>query len=313
VTIVPVIDVADPDLEALARACGDHGFFLLSGHGLDETIANSWRTARQFMDSPDSTKNSVRRDADNPLGYNDRELTKQSRDHKEVFDFIDPSNNHPVDPNRWPPDLPGFRDALEEHFASVGAMAIRTLDLVWDALGADQATRRSYPGEPSASAVRLNRYATGDPVPEDERAGLAPLGDVALGHHTDVGVLTLLLQEDIGGLQALSTDDGWIDVPPDQDTIVVNMGDTMQVWSNDRFRAAVHRVTPMTNSERYSIAYFLNPRRDAMLEPIDGLSGEPPRYRRFTWREYMQGRNDDNFADAGDDDVQISRYLLTEA
>lgn len=311
-TIVPVIDLADPDLDALSAACADHGFFLLSGHGLDDTISNTWSAAKLFMDSPTSTKSSVRRDSVNPLGYNDRELTKRSRDHKEVFDFIDPSNDHPVDPNRWPTGLPGFRETLDDHFASVGTMAMRTLDLVWDALGADQATRDTYPGEPSASAVRLNRYATDDPVPEAERSDLAPLGDVALGHHTDVGVLTLLLQDDVGGLQALSTEDGWIDVPPDPGTIVVNLGDTMQVWSNDRFRAAVHRVTPMSRSERYSIPYFLNPRRDATLEPIEALGSEPPLYRPFTWREYMQGRNDDNFADAGDEDVQISRYLLAD-
>lgn len=263
------------------------------------------------MDAPSAVKQSVRRDASNPLGYNDRELTKRSRDHKEVFDFVEPTNTRPSDPNRWPSDLPGFKDALDDHFVALGAMALRALDLVWDALGADTDTRTHYAGAPDASSVRLNRYSTGDPVPEQERDGLAPLGDVALGHHTDVGVLTLLLQDDVGGLQAHSGDHGWIDVEPEDGTIVVNLGDTMQVWSNDRYRAAVHRVTPMTASERYSIPYFLNPRRDAMLEPISSLGIQPPHYKSFTWREYVQGRNDDNFADAGHDDVQISRYRIT--
>ena len=108
--------------------------------------------------------------------------------------------------------------------------------------------------------------------------GLAELGPTALGYHTDPGVLTLLLQDNTGGLQAESTTHGWIDVPPVAGAIVVNLGDAMQVWTNDQYKAAVHRVVPMTESNRYSIPYFSNPPRHAVLEPLAAVMAaeEPP-------------------------------------
>ena len=146
---------------------------------------------------------------------------------------------------------------------------------------------------------------------EDERDGLAELGPTALGYHTDPGVLTLLLQDAVGGLQADSETHGWIDVPPRPGTVVVNLGDVMQVWSNDRFRAAVHRVLPMTTTTRMSIPYFFNPARDSTIEPIAALAADTPRYRPFTWREFMGARNADNYADEGADDTQVTDFALT--
>jgi isopenicillin N synthase-like dioxygenase len=161
-----------------------------------------------------------------------------------------------------------------------------------------------------SSFVRLNHYPVGDPVPEGERAGLHDLGETALGHHTDPGILTLLLQDMTGGLQAQAVDGSWVDIEPTPGTIVVNLADAMQVLTNDRYRAAVHRVITMTASERYSIPYFFNPPREAFVEPIPGLAGDA-KYAGFRWRDYLRARTDDNFADAGAEDAQITDYLLT--
>ena len=91
----------------------------------------------------------------------------------------------------------------------------------------------------------------------------------------------------------------------------MNLGDTMQVWSNDAYRAAVHRVVHMTRRARYSTPYFLNPKPDATLAPIADLTRDaPPRYRPFGWKEFITGRMDDNFADRGEDDIQIDRYRI---
>ena len=162
----------------------------------------------------------------------------------------------------------------------------------------------------TASAIRLNHYTVGDPVPDDERDGLADLGSTALGYHTDPGTVTLLLQDETGGLQAESRDDGWIDVPPRPGTVVINLADAMQVWTNDRYRAAVHRVVPMTTDRRFSIPYFSNPPRDALIEPIAELCEVPARYRGFRWSDFMRARTDDNLVDAGVDDTQISDYSI---
>ena len=178
------------------------------------------------------------------------------------------------------------------------------------ALGSHAELAARHPGSASTSTVRLNHYPVGDPVPEEERADLPPLADVALGHHTDPGVLTLLLQDDTGGLQAHSREHGWIDVPPEPGTIVVNLADTLQVWTNDRYRAAVHRVTPMTGRARYSIPFFYNPELETVIEPIPALCEGGPVYRPFTWREFIQARVDDNFQDLGAEDTQASHFRL---
>lgn len=308
---VPTVDITDPSatsLEALDRACADHGFFLLAGHGLDDLIAETWAWTERFFDAGPDVTEAIRRTLEMPLGYHDRELTKRFRDTKRVFDFVDPSMEGESELNRWPENLDGFRDAMVAHFDAFAALTTRTVRLVHAALGLDDAVAACHGFERTSSSVRLNQYPVGDPVPEDERIDLRPLGEVALGHHTDPGVITLLLQDDVGGLQALSRDDGWIDVPPRPGTIVVNLADAVQVWTNDCYRAAVHRVRPMTETERYSIPFFANPSGSTLIEPIPELAGDAPRYRPFAWGEFMRGRTDDNYADLGTDDIQIAAY-----
>ncbi|HEY5663802.1 MAG TPA: 2OG-Fe(II) oxygenase family protein [Ilumatobacter sp.] len=312
--LVPIIDIADPSdvaLEAVDEACRDHGFFLLAGHGCDELIARTFAEGERFFAAPHAVRDAIRRDAQNPLGFNDRELTKRRRDHKQVFDFTDPEATAGLRANRWPDGLgDSYRTTLTEFFTTFSDLAARTVELVLEALGVPAADRPPYRGDRAASAVRINRYTVGDPVPDGERVGLADLGPTALGHHTDPGVLTLLLQDSVGGLQAESASRGWIDVAPRPGTVVVNLGDVMQVWSNDRYRAAVHRVVTMTTTSRMSIPYFFNPARVATIAPIPALAADQPRYRAFTWREFMGARNADNYADAGADDTQVSDFAL---
>lgn len=311
--LVPTVDIRDPSglsLDALDAACADHGFFLLEGHGLDDLIDRTWQATTDFFSSDPANKEAIRRSPEAMLGWYDRELTKRKRDHKEVFDFIDPAIPDDRSPNRWPAGPDGFRSTMADFFDGFAALAADTLSLVQATLGLDVETAAAHPSARTTSTVRLNHYPVDDPVPADERDGLNPLGDVALGHHTDPGVLTLLLQDDTGGLQAASREHGWIDVEPRPGTIVVNLGDTMQVWTNDRYRAAIHRVAPMTEQSRYSIPFFSNPARDCVIEPIAALAAGGARYRPFTWKEFIRGRAEDNFADYGVDDIQIGHFAL---
>jgi isopenicillin N synthase-like dioxygenase len=311
--LVPTIDIRNPSgvsLDALDAACADHGFFLLEGHGLDDLIDRTWAATKAFFATGAETKEPIRRNPDSMLGWYDRELTKRKRDHKEVFDFIDPSIPDGRSPNRWPAGPAEFHDTMADFFDGFAQLAVDTLALVHTTLGVDPATAAAHTNPRGTSTVRLNHYPVGDPVPGNERAGLNALGDVALGHHTDPGVLTLLLQDDTGGLQAQSSEHGWIDIEPRPGTIVVNLADTLQVWTNDRYKAAVHRVVPMTSRSRYSIPFFSNPPRDCVIEPIESLAVDGPRYRSFTWREFIKGRADDNFADYGVDDIQIGNFSI---
>jgi isopenicillin N synthase-like dioxygenase len=185
---------------------------------------------------------------------------------------------------------------MEEFFKRSSEVAEKTLELVFCALR-NQITELPL-GDSRTSNVRLNYYPTSDPLDLKDQSTVSQLGNMALHHHTDPGILTLLLQDMTGGLQAKSRKSGWIDVQPEEDTIVVNL-------------AAIHRVLQRTNDPRYSTPYFYNPKRDAVLKPIKGLSDDSDLYKSFTWKEYIQGRIDDNYADLGEDDIQIERFRIS--
>ena len=311
---VPTIDiscVSESELEAIDSACQNHGFFLIKGHGLDDLIERTWNQAQQFFATDRSNKLSIVRSSDNPLGWFDRELTKQKRDHKEVFDFANTENSDHTSSNRinrWPDKPIGFKDTMSEFYNQFAALAIRTTNLVHQSLGLDKEKSKQAQGDTRESMMRLNHYLTDDPVPEHERKHLTELGDTALGYHTDPGILTLLLQDDTGGLQTQLRTGEWIDIPPSKGTIVVNMGDVMQVWTNDRYRAAIHRVLPMTNRDRISIPLFFHPAKDTLIEPIADLVQDKALYRPFTWDDYIKAREDDNYADLDAADTQIADY-----
>ena len=304
------------DQNALVEACEDHGFFLLVNHGCDTQVADVFHAAADFFALPRAQKTSVYRDAENPLGYYDRELTKQRRDQKEVFDFKAGGHisRNPLRHTRWPEQPQSFRPALTDFFSAFTELSETTMRMVLHGLGLpDDAVAKTMDqgfGPAHTSAARLNFYPAQDPVPAGERDLLTPLGDMALHHHTDPGAITLLLQDDCGGLQARSRTHGWIDVAPHAGAIVVNIGDILQVWTNDRCTAGMHRVVPITNPQgRYSIPFFYQPKVDAVVEPWLGVE-ESPRYRAFSWQEYIRGRVTDNYADIGEQDIQIDRYKV---
>lgn len=306
---VPTIDLEkakdDPSqLKLLDIACKDHGFFLLKNHGMQEEIDDMWRMSEWFFNQPREDKLKIIRTESIPLGYYDRELTKQKRDLKEVFDFMYPKSNG-EDLNQWPENKV-FRSKMQNFFSKASLVAEETLKLVF--LNLSHNVYQLPSGEKSTSNARLNYYPIDDPLEEKTRKDISKLGDMALHHHTDPGILTLLIQDMTGGLQTKSKKSGWIDIEPEENTIVVNLGDAMQVWTNDKYVAAIHRVTKRTATARYSTPYFYNPKRDAVIQPLEQISDEEPIYVPFTWKEYIQGRVDDNYTDLGEEDIQISRF-----
>lgn len=304
------------DHAALVEACEDHGFFLLSNYSCESEVEGVFAAAQKFFALPREQKVAVYRDEENPLGYYDRELTKQRRDQKEVFDFKAGGHmsKNPLRHTRWPDQPESFRPALTAFFNAFTELSQSTMRMVLAGLGLpdygveDTMTRGFGPAH--TSAARLNYYPAKDPVPVSERDTVTPLGDMALHHHTDPGAITLLLQDDCGGLQAYSKAHGWIDVPPQPGSIVVNIGDIMQVWTNDRCTAGLHRVVPINSSRgRFSIPFFYQPKVDAVVEPWLSAD-EAPRYRAFSWQEYIRGRVIDNYSDIGEEDIQIDRYKV---
>ena len=316
---VPVIDLAAPESDVacqIARACEDGGFFQIVGHGVKPTLTEAAMSeARAFFARPKPDRRALSRTARNPWGYYDRELTKNLRDKKEIFD-IGPDVEGMIGEDDlwsartpWPKDGEAFRSTMRASVDACEALSRRLLGLVSLGLGADRGELDAAFAPASTSFLRLNYYPLRDPL-EDVADDAAPGVDLGIHHHTDAGALTVLLQDQVDGLQVWRDDD-WRGVAPTPGALVVNIGDMIQVWSNDLYRAPVHRVLAMDTVERLSLPLFFNPAYEAVIAPLDRCvgAGRPARYRPIRWGEFRQRRADGDFADYGDE-VQISDYAL---
>lgn len=131
---------------------------------------------------------------------------------------------------------------------------------------------------PSTCYLRMNRYPP-CPIPS-EVFGLMP--------HTDSDFLTILHQDQVGGLQ-LVKDGKWISVKPNPEALIINIGDLFQAWSNDVYKSVQHRVVTNSLMERFSTAYFFCPSYDTVIHSCH----EPSVYRKFSFREYRQQVQED--------------------
>jgi isopenicillin N synthase-like dioxygenase len=307
---VPVINIARLDSPAshaaIHRACSEWGFFQVVGHGLDPALIDRLRTvSREFFAQPHAAKQSIVRDADNPWGYFDRELTKNRQDWKEIYD-VGPADGKLMKP-RWPTGDLGarFEATLLSYAERCRLLSMQLLSVIAANLGA-KSNQLAQGFDPAhTSFLRLNHYPAHPPTD----MGTPPLG---VGEHTDSGALTLLLQDDQPGLE-VRRHGRWHLVQPLDGALVVNIGDIVQVWSNDRYAAALHRVITNPARDRYSMAYFLNPSYDSSYEPLASTVNEhePARYRRIQWREFRSLRAAGDYADLGEE-VQIAHYRVLQ-
>ena len=330
---VPVIDLADlisssaqtisgpPQsiVEDVAAAAEEFGFFQVVNHGIEAALVDEvWDRTTAFFAQPLAQKRRIARTKENSRGYYDRELTKNVRDLKEVLDLAHvpypdlaedhPSNHHGVDgQNQWP-EVPGFRATILAYLTACDALAHRLLTAFAAGLGEHHNRFAHHFGPDHTSFVRLNHYPLTDPLSAEEADTVTALGDMALHHHSDAGALTLLLQDEVGGLQ-VQHQGHWVDVEPIPNALVVNTGDMMQVWSNDRYGAALHRVSARTDRARYSLPYFFNPSYETDYAPLEGsiAAGDQPHYRSINWGAFRQARADGDYADYGSE-VQIADF-----
>ncbi len=320
----PLIDLGaglEQATREIASACEQWGFFQIVGHGLDPTLmAEADAQTRWFFAQPMAAKRALSRTARNPWGYYDRELTKNLRDKKEIFD-IGPDIAGAAGETGlwaartpWPENDADFSSTMRQFREACESLALRLLGMVCVGLGAD-ADRLSDAFRPSSTSfLRLNHYPIEDPL-GDEAGAAAAGADLGIHHHTDAGALTVLLQDQVSGLQVWQRgeagDGEWRTVTPTPGALVVNIGDMLQVWSNDLYAAPVHRVLAMEAVARISLPHFCNPAYEAMVAPLETLvgAGRPALYRPISWGEFRQKRADGDFADDGAE-VQISDYRV---
>ena len=310
-TGIPLIDLSgDPAgvVELVGAACRDWGFFQVIGHGVAATLtAQVLAAARAYFALPIGAKRRHLRSRDNPWGFYDRELTKEQRDRKQVFDIgpdasldISPGSDPFSGATPWPDQPEDFTPLMQRWFGEMNRLSGQLIGLIGSSLTGDLERLRSAFEPAHTSYLRLNYY----PVDDALAAETGAEADLGIHHHTDAGGLTVLLQDRIGGLQVFH-EGHWHNVTPVQGAFTINIGDMTQVWSNDLYKAPVHRVLAMDHSERISIPYFYNPSYETIVAPLVG----EPHYTPISWGEFRRRRADGDFADYGTE-IQISDYRL---
>jgi isopenicillin N synthase-like dioxygenase len=302
--LVPVIDLehsAADCAEEIAKACRECGFFQVVNFGIaPELVAQVAEVGAAFFAQPAIKKRQVSRTEDKPFGFYDRELTKNLRDRKEIFDYS------PVEDTPWPSSPDEFRSVLEQYTQACHTLALRLLELCCAGLTGQSDALSPYFSTEHSGFLRLNYY----PHEGDLAADLPGAGPFGISEHTDAGALTLLMQDEVPGLQVLRAD-GWKDVDPLINALTVNIGDMMQVWSNDRYQAPLHRVRASDGRSRSSVAYFFNPAYATVAEPLVALLSpeQPAIYSPVPWEEFRRLRAQGDYGDYGKE-VQISDYQI---
>lgn len=295
---IPIIDFAIYDekkldtLTQLAhevdRALTNWGFISLKNIGIDtelrkETFAN----AREFFNRPlEEKRRYAYMDPKANFGYQ-APLTEtlepgQPADLKEAFTMRD-LQGHLTDDTAWPDEA--FRLTAQSFFEACMQAAFRVLRVLAVALEEDpEYFVKLHSGE-NVTMRYLHYPSSGFDVAKEQ---------MGAGAHTDYGVVTLLFQDHVGGLQ-LKNGATWIDIPPMEGTANINTGDLMMHWSNGRYPSTCHRVLPLIgNIDRYSIAFFTDPDGDTEVDCLSSCVSEahPKRYAAITAGEHIQRKID---------------------
>ena len=285
---LPVIDVGplvtgrgDPAgvIGAVASACADHGFFYVVGHGVDPELTGRLDTAaREFFALPHDVKEGVRMELGGPawrgwfpLGG---ELTSGVPDRKEGYYF---GSELPADdprvvaglplhgPNLFPDQPAALRPTVLSYLDALTTLGHRLVEAIAASLGIDPTILGSICDDPTV-LFRIFRYPASDGGHE-----------WGVGEHTDYGLLTILLQDQHGGLEVL-TDGRWTPAPPIEGSFVCNIGDMLDRMTGGRYRSTAHRVRNTSGADRFSFPFFFDPSWGARVprlvpDPVDTSSG----------------------------------------
>lgn len=310
---IPVIDIAPllagtPEqaraaAAELGQACRHVGFFYISGHGVpSELRARVFDASRAFFSGSSAIKQAAAFSGPSgnrgyiKLGGEALDPTKPY-DLKEAFNigFELPADDPELmagerfrAANLWPA-VPGFRETMIEYFNHVWRLG-RDLHRGFALdLGVEPDFFECRLDRPIAT-LRLLHYP---PV-------AAPIADGQLGAgvHTDYGNVTLLATDAVGGLMVQERSGRWLDAPLIPNTFVCNIGDSLMRWSNDVYVSTPHKVVCPRGADRYSVAFFLDPNPDAIVDCLPSCvgPGRPAKYRPITAGDFLQSRLEPTYA-----------------
>lgn len=303
---IPLVDVsalvASGDQMAVAQkfrwALTNVGFMYVKNHGIPQSVIDAaFVASKQIFDLPEEAKSAlhIRNSGQALRGYiplfgENTDPTK-TRDLKECFD-LGPETPHIDRPffgrNQWPQDLPdvaaplmAYHDALYDLSHALLRGVALSLDL--------PATYFDDKMVNPISVLRLIHYPP--------QTGAIEEGMIGIGAHSDYGNMTILAQDEVGGLQVLNRDQAWVEASPIEGTFVINIGDLVQMMTNDLYIANLHRVINASGRERYSMPFFVEADSDAVFEPIPACTSadNPPRYKPVTCSDHMFARYQASF------------------
>ncbi len=300
VDAIPIIDLTDlsDDGAAEARvgqqmlhAAETVGFFYIRNSRIPQALVDSvLRVSAGFFAEPAERKQAVAVNAGHRgfIRVGEAKMTGDAKpDLKESFVWgLDTPGPDGIPPNQWPGFMPEMREVLMAFFAAGHEVGWALLRAVARALDAAPETFLRSIGRP-ISRGSIIYYP---PQPPDMGAD-----QFGVSSHTDYGCLTLLYQDTTGGLQAQGRAGDWIMAHPVPGSFVVNVGDLLARWSNDRFRSTPHRVVNRSGHARYSTALFIDPNRDTPIRPVV-RPGEAARYATVSCGDYLRSRLDKSFA-----------------
>ncbi|KAJ3694175.1 hypothetical protein LUZ60_009655 [Juncus effusus] len=303
---VPLIDLHDSNLiEKVGRACQEWGIFQITGHGMTHNFLNRLESETfRLFELPIEQKLKAAKSVGDVSGYGLVPISPFFSKFmwSEGFTIAESPVRHAQ--KLWPDDCGSFCDIMEEYKKKMEQLSTRLFNTMLLSLGLSQVetSQLNLFGETRAmsTSMHLNSYP---PCPNPDRA-------LGLAAHTDSGLLTLLYQNGISGLQVLRLKDDfgptrWVNVPAMPNSLVVNIGDLMHILLNGRFRSVVHRAMVNQVHHRISVGYFCGPHADVRVVPLDRLvdSEKGPVYRAVTWPEYQKLRG--KFFDKALDELKL--------
>ncbi len=297
-TDIPVLDLApltegrntDALARDFARAYGETGFGYVVNHGVPEDLCQGiFETSRRFHALPMAAKQAIAVNS-NHRGYiaintstdvttDLAEVTKPNQSASFMMMREDAAHDPAVylsGPNQWP-DLPGFRETCEAYAEAMSSLGHRLMRLALQAIGVDDRTILSAFDDPTIW-LRLLHYPPMPPQAPQDLDGSAP--------HKDFGCLTLLAQDDVGGLQVMTPSGQWVDAPPMKGAFVVNVGDMLHRMSNGRLLSTPHRVINRSGRERYSCPFFYDPHVTTQIAPLPGTGS--PRFDPLIFADFLR-------------------------
>ncbi|OQE38428.1 hypothetical protein PENCOP_c008G08252 [Penicillium coprophilum] len=314
----PIIDFApfytnDPKdlVDQIKQACEQFGFFQLINHPIPTELQTAvLKHSSEFFNLPLETKEEYNQ-ATGGFNRGYERLRSQNFEKRTKGDLKEgfylgkdlPLDNEYVvqrrfghGPNKYPSevsDAQGFRRVMDEYHDAMIELSVAIMQVLARTLGLDGDAFADFCDHP-VSILRLLHY----PPQEVDASGL----ERGIGAHTDFGAITMLLQDDTGGLQVwnnLSSE--WVDVTPVPGAYVVNLGNMMMRWTNNRYLSNLHRVINTSGKERFSVPFFFSGNPNYTIRCLPGCEDphEGARYPPITVHDWMTGRYADTYGTSG--------------